>query len=267
MKVAVGVVHGQDIDGWFLNSLVDLMTTKNAKDVPYEIHDYVLIRSGPLLSAGRGVLVGQFLEQTDADILVMLDDDMSFNPSHIYELVDVLVRCREKDPSIGAVGGLAFISNHPRLNTPLPNIWVPHPQRDYEMLHMTEFPADTLMEVGSTGGACVAIHREVLQLFATAKINPFHHVPKVDWLRLAKTVQGIDDPDEAAELCRQVIWDADQYGEDMSFFMRVRDAGFKVLVHTGIVFDHSKSTLLGLEEYHRAVERHKNAPAQEASNA
>lgn len=264
MKIAVGVVHGQDIDGWFLNSLVDLMTTKNATNVPYEIHDYVLIRSGPLLSAGRGVLVGQFLEQTDAEILVMLDDDMGFNPAHIYELVDVLVRSREQDPRIAAVGGLAFISNHPRLATPLPNIWVPHPQRPHEMMHMTEFPADTLMEVGSTGGACVAIHREILQLFADQKVNPFHHVPKVDWLRLAGTIRQMEDLDAAAELARQVVWDADQYGEDMSFFMRLREADYRVLVHTGIVFDHSKSTLLGLEEYHRAVERHKTA--QEATD-
>jgi hypothetical protein len=258
VKIAVGVVHGQDIDGWFLNSLVDLLTSK-AKDSPYTIDDYVLIRSGPLLAAGRGVLAGQFLENTDADILVMLDDDMVFNPEHIYELVDVLVRSREQDPSVGAVGGLAFISNHPRLATPMPNIWVPHPTRRHEMLHMTEFPADTLMEVGSTGGACVAIHRSVLQMFADAHVNPFHHVPKADWYGLVRKISGMTDEDEAVEVLRQGVWDADQYGEDMSFFLRVREAGYKVLVHTGIVFDHSKSTLLGLGEYHRAVERHKTA--------
>lgn len=261
MKIAIGIVHGQDMDGWFVNSLVDLMTAHPDPSIPYTLNDYVLIRSGPLLSAGRGVLVGQFLEQTDAEILVMLDDDMAFNPSHIFELVDVLTRCREDDASIAAVGGLAFISNHPRLQTPMPNIWVPHPQLPYEMLHMATFPRDTLMEVGSTGGACVAIHREPLEKFAGSGINPFHHVPKVDWGMLARRISQLDDLDEISEAMRQATWDADQYGEDMSFFMRIRDLGYRVLVHTGIVFDHSKSTLLGLEEYDRAVERHQ---AQEA---
>lgn len=264
MKIAIGIVHGQDMDGWFVNSLVDLMTSRTTDD-RYELHDYVLIRSGPLLAAGRGVLVGQFLEQTDADILVMLDDDMVFNPPHIYELVDVLVRSREQDPTIGAVGGLAFISNHPRLQKPMPNMWIPHPQQPHTMMHMSEFPRDSLIEVGSTGGACVAIHREVIQGFSERGINPFHHACKVDWLELAREMQRLDDPVKAAELAQQTVWDADQFGEDMSFFLRVRDAGWKVLIHTGIIFDHSKSTLLGLEEYERAVERHKN-PAQEAQN-
>lgn len=257
-KVAVGIVHGQEMDGWFVNSLVDLMTS-TPQDDRYTLQEYVLIRSGPLLAAGRGVLVGEFLERTDADILVMLDDDMVYQPQHIYELVDVLVRTREQDPAIGAVGGLAFISNHPRLNTPMPNIWIPHPKLPDQMLHMSEFPRDTLMEVGSTGGACVAIHREVLQSFADRNINPFHHVSKVDWAMLAQEIGRLDDSEKAAETIRTRVMDADQYGEDMSFFLRVRDAGYKVLIHTGIIFDHSKSTLLGLEEYERAVERHKNA--------
>lgn len=249
------------MDGWFVNSLVDLITGRTKKN-EYPIDDWVLIRSGPLLSAGRGVLAGTFLEQTDAEILVMLDDDMVFNPAHIYELVDVLVRVREKDPTVGAVGGLAFISNHPRLETPLPNIWMPHPKKPYEMYHLSEFPESTLIEIGSTGGACVAIHREVLERFAAKKVNPFHHVTKVDWLHLARRIQGVT-PEEAAEMIREASWDADQYGEDMSFFLRVRDAGYKVLAHTGIIFDHSKTTLLGLEEYQRAVERRKTA--QEAT--
>jgi hypothetical protein len=137
---------------------------------------------------------------------------------------------------------------------------VPHPKLPDQMLHMSEFPRDTLMEVGSTGGACVAIHREVLQSFADRKINPFHHVSKVDWLMLAREISLLDgDQVKVAELCRQWVQDADQYGEDMSFFMRMRQAGWKILMHTGIIFDHSKSTLLGIGEYQRAVDRHKNA--------
>lgn len=258
VKAAIGVVHGEKIDGWFLNSLIDLCTVR-MNDAPANIGDYVLVRSGPLLAAGRGQLAGTFLEHTDADVLITLDSDMVFNPLHVYQLIDTFLKAQANDPDVGVVGGLAFISNHPRLETPVPNIWVDHPKKQGHTMKLNTYPQNSLVEVASTGGACLAIDRKVLQHFADNKVNAYHHLPIVQWPLLAQAVCRLEDPDEIAELIRQAVWDADQYGEDMSFCMRVREAGWKIMLHTGIIFDHSKSTLLGEREYLRAVNTSKES--------
>lgn len=252
MKVAIGVVHGQEIDGWFFNSMIDLATRNN--DTGYEITEFINIRSGPLLAAGRGVLAGSFLEGTDADLLVTLDSDMAFTPERVFQLVDTFVRQRTQMPELGVLGGLAFISNSPTLARPLPNLWIEHQTMRGEFLQLQTFPPGALIEVGATGGACLCIARDVLEKFAAEKINPYHHVCKVDYAALARQIQELDDLSAIEALMRDTVNRADQYGEDISFCWRVKDLGYRILVHTGIIFDHSKATLLGELQYHAALE-------------
>ena len=249
MKVSVGIVHGQEIDSWFFHSMIGLLTQANP--TTHVLDNHVCIRSGPLLSMGRGVLAGTFLENTDSDALLMLDSDMKFDTGLIYTMIDLFERLRGEYPNLGVLGGLAFISSDPRNQKPKPNVWAggKHPGQLHE-IH--DYPQDALMEVGGTGGACLLIAREVLEKFAAEKINPFHHIPILNWEMLARNVMGMDDWNQATQEIRRAVWDSDQLGEDMSFCARVRDIGYRVFVHTGLKFDHSKATLLGEPEFRKA---------------
>lgn len=254
MKVTVGAVHGENVDGWFFHSMVGLHSLLR-KSNHLDVDDEVIVRSGPLLSAGRGHLAASFLEQTKGEALVMLDSDMVFESQTIVEMVQTFEKLRaEYGENVGMLGGLAFISNNPRLHSPMPNIWMADPQIPERLIHQSTFPRNALLEIGATGGACIIIHRQVFEAIGR---HWFHHIPALQWPLLARDVAKMDDPLEIENLLRSTVWDADQLGEDMSFCIRARAHGFRIFLHTGLIFDHAKSTLLGLEEYDRAVEDHR----------
>ena len=108
MKVSLGIVHGSEVNGWFFHSMVDLLNKNNPTEHVFD--DHVCVRSGPLLSAGRGILAGQFLAQSDADALLMLDADMRFEVLTIFQMVDLFARLKAEHANLGMLGGLAFIS-------------------------------------------------------------------------------------------------------------------------------------------------------------
>lgn len=256
MKVTLGAVHGEDVNGWFHHSMTGLRAWRTANPGVLDIDDEVMVRSGPLLSAGRGALAAAFLDNTKGEALLMLDSDMAFTPDKIVELVQTFEKVRAEHENVGMLGGLAFISNNPRLDSPMPNIWMPDPKIPERLYHQSTFPKDSLLEIGATGGACIIIHRDV---FTAIKRHWFHHIPALQWQLLARDVAKMTDPSEVESTIRGAVWDADQLGEDMSFCIRARAHGFRIFMHTGIVFDHAKSTLLGMEEYDRAVEAHRLA--------
>lgn len=251
MKVSVGVVHGGQIDAWFFHTMIGLLqsTTPN-----HSLDHHVCIRSGPLLSAGRGTLVNTFLEQTDSDALLMLDSDQSCTPEIAFTLIDLFARLRDERPDVGILCGITFISKDERADVLYPNVWAKG-RHDNEIVQLTTYPKDSLLEIGAAGCSNMIVHRDVLQEFYDQRINPFHHIPIVDWVTLAAGIDKIE-PESRAEHLRNTVWDADQYGEDISFCKRVRANGHKILAHTGIIFDHSKNVLLGEKEYDAAVARH-----------
>lgn len=249
MKVSLGIVHGQEINSWFFHSMVGILAQANPTN--HVLDDHLCIRSGPLLSMGRGVLAGTFLEKTDADALLMLDTDMVFTPQMIYQMIETFAQAREQHPDLGVLGGLAFISSDPRNAGPKPNIYLPgkHPG---QLLQMGDYPPNALVEVAAAGAACLIVAREVFEKFAGEGINPFHHVPILDWGLLAHNVSQMEGRDQIANEIRYAVERADQLGEDLSFCKRVREAGYRIFVHTGLVFDHAKSTLLGEQEFRTA---------------
>ena len=263
MKVTIGIVHGEKVDGWFYHSMTGLQTYLRSQQNILDVEDIILIRSGPLLSAGRGQLAATFLNGTpNSEALVMLDSDMAFTPGRIVELIQTFEKCRETyGENVGALGGLAFISNHNRLHTPMPNIWLPNPEIPEVLHHQSTYPENSLIEVGATGGACIIIHRDVFEAIGR---HWFHHIPVLQWNMMARDFARTDDPTEIENILRSSVWDADQLGEDMSFCIRARAHGFRLFLHTGIIFDHCKLTLLGLEEYHKAVETHRQLDEERA---
>ena len=256
MKFTLGAVHGEKVDGWFHHSMTGLRAFLKKHPDALDLDDEVQVRSGPLLSAGRGALAAAFLENTNGEALIMLDSDMVFEPQMLIEFAQTFEKVRAEHENVGMLGALAFISNNARLHSPMPNIWMPDPKIPERLYHQSTFPKNSLLEIGATGGACLIIHRDV---FTAIKRHWFHHIPALQWQLLAQDIAKMDDPKEIEPMIRGAVWDADQLGEDMSFCIRARAHGFRIMLHTGIVFDHAKSTLLGMEEYDRAVEAHRVA--------
>ena len=276
MKVVIGTVHGEEVSGWFFHSIVNLATyirrhTKH--DAAFlNCDDWALVRSGPALALGRGKLVGTFLEQTDGDALIMLDSDMAFQPDTIVAMVNAFEAIRKEHGSEAALlGGLAFISNDPRHTKPVPNIWADNPEIPGYIYGVHDYQPNTLYEVAATGGACVIVHRDALEAVTKdgdRPVNPFHHVPIIDWIMLARALEGMDGTTEQkAAMLRDIVLGADQLGEDLSFCQRLRNAGYRLFLHTGLRFDHAKSTLVGEQEFFRAVQDARaGQAAQEAEN-
>lgn len=276
MKVVVGTVHGEEVNAWFFHSMINLASyirrhSQGEHTVQtIDADDWALVRSGPAMALGRGRLIGTFLEQTDGDALIMLDSDMAFTPDTILQMINAFGQIREQHGDDAAMlGGLAFISNDPRHTQPIPNLWADNPEIPGYIYAVHEYQQNTLYEVAATGGACVIIHRSALEKVVKDSegraINPFHHVPIIDWIMLAKAMEDRSIEDRAA-LLRDVVLGADQLGEDLSFCHRLRQAGFRLFLHTGLRFDHAKSTLIGEQEYFRAVQeaRKEYESAQEA---
>ena len=261
MKVVVGTVHGEEVSGWFFHSIVNLASyiRRHSKGKHrIDADDWVLVRSGPALALGRGKLIGSFLEQTDGDALLMIDADMAFTPETILTMINAFEAIRKEHGDDAALlGGLAFISNDPRHVHPMPNLWAVNPEVPDYITAISEYQPNRLYEVAATGGACVIVHRSALEKITKDAegrgINPFHHVPIIDWIMLGRAMEN-RTVEERAALLRDVVLSADQLGEDLSFCHRLRNAGYRLFLHTGLRFDHAKSTLIGEPEYFRAVQ-------------
>jgi hypothetical protein len=252
IKVTLGAVYGAEIDSWYFQSILEIMMRPPPDG--YVWADAVGVRTGPLLSMGRGQLLGNFISQTDGDCLVSIDTDQHFTPERFWELVACWKAVTDENPDIGIVAGVTWISNHPKLEKPMPNLYVQHPQgHPGQTLHAQTYPENKLMEVAAVGTSNFVMSRKVAQHFADMEINPFHHMSLVNWRALARDISAWDDVDKIEETMRRAVNNADQLGEDLSFCARVREAGYRIVVHTALEFAHSKTYLLDGDDYRQAL--------------
>lgn len=258
-KVTFGAVYGDTIDSWYFNSVIDLLMKPPPPGFGWA-NASVGVRSGPLLAAGRGHLIGNFREHTDGDCLVMLDTDQTFTPERFWELVATYKALRDQHADVGIVAGVTWMSGHPKLDNPLPNFWYQENGRG-QFIHATTYPDDAIIDAAAVGCSNLVIGRDcvdaVIHTDTGRQYNPFHHMPILNWRALAEDLAAWDDIDKIEQVMRNAVLQADQLGEDLSFCVRVRDAGFRILVHTGLEFGHSKNYLLDGDDYRAAVERWK----------
>ena len=82
MPAALGMLHGQYVDGFTFDSVIQLLVTH-----PKLITEVISLRSGPSLAFGRNKMTEVFMESTDSDWLFCLDSDMVFQPEQIEDLI------------------------------------------------------------------------------------------------------------------------------------------------------------------------------------
>ena len=132
------------------------------------------------------------------------------------------------------VGGLAFAQKsdgagpmYARRYRMCPTIYKMH-ETDNEVgfVPVFDYPRDQVVEVDGTGAACILIHRSVLEkITRESPYRPF------DQVTLAKGPKG-----------------RTEFGEDLSFCIRAKAAGFPIHVDTSVKTTHDKGAVFLDEE-------------------
>ena len=181
------------------------------------------VPSSAVIARGRNEMMREFLKiVTKPDWLLMLDTDMTFEP----DLAEALIASAHPTER-PIVGGLcfAYMSDHERKLWPTLYGWVPGSER---LRRLVKYPLDSMVQVAATGGACVLIHRTVIEAMA-AKYPPprpwFDETPFY-----AKDANGDIIPASG-----------DEYSEDITFCLRAQACGFPVYVNTAVKLGHVKT--------------------------
>lgn len=200
------------------------------------------IRSGPLLSMGRGRLCQTFLDHTDETWLGCSDTDMTWTP----DLWNSMVRLAEQGAPLpdggtepirilAAPAWIVWTGPDGTVERRVPNVYRTVTD-DKAQDWLSQMTAEDLAangyyrDIGACGGALMLIHREVLIAIRDRLCGgqPFwwHHLPTPPILT---TPEGT------------VIHD--QYGEDTSFCIRAREAGEIIWLHSGLKVGHAKTVV------------------------
>ncbi len=218
-KVSVGWLDPGHVDGMFALSVASVYAERRTR-----VDSLLRIESGGLLSRGRNELTAAFMEQTDADWLLMVDSDEQLSLDTFDKLVDTV-----HDTERPIVAGLYFGAwpgdYYP---TAMPLIFkrVPDSTRFTPIL---DYPPDTVIEVDSAGTGCLMIHRSVLEAF-----------------------QADATPHQGKSWCwfQDMPVNGDWFSEDHFFCSRAQALGFKIHAHTGATLPHRKRFWL-TERHHR----------------
>lgn len=178
----------------------------------------------------RNAVVRAFLDGTDDDWLLWLDDDMGFAPDTLDRLrlaADPLER-----PIVGALAFFQFIPEDQHgpdlLGTPAagfsyaPTIFQFSPPPILRPVY--DYPRDALVECAATGSACILIHRSVFAKMRLEFEGPHH------WY--ARPIVELADGERR------------EFGEDTTFCIRARNCGFPTVVDTSVKTSHKKTIYL-----------------------
>lgn len=205
----------------------------------HRLRGYMPLSCGAQIQTARNTIVQTFLDDPDyagVDWLWLLDADMEFEPDTLDRLIK---SAHPKDRPI--VGGLCFALMKGDEHEIVPTLYRfrNHGQDNQELARVMDYQLDTMNEVDATGGACLLIHRSVLE-----KIREDNKPP---WPWFEERATG------------------DDYGnslsEDVVFCLRARAAGFPIFVDTAIKIGHVKPVVIDEAEYVRSIAAQPESPA------
>lgn len=218
---------GHDISTRFLRSYVELdifdrehaLRTWESLDCPDDLTpldlrllwNYVAIEAHGNLAKARNRLVVEFLDNhTECDWLWFCDTDMVFEPDTLHRMVARAIDCDAK-----ILGALCVIVTS---DGAVPTMFVP--DADAITHVMLDYEDNTVAELAATGTGCLLVHRDVLEDMRDKRDGSIH-----SWF-------GYDQFTTSAG-----EW---ELGEDISFCLRAREAGWKTYVDTTCRVGHHK---------------------------
>lgn len=224
MKMADKVVIGMVNDGSIASELViDLLQIRGKRMDKFD--SFIQVSNIGLLTRSRNVLVKNFLEQTDAEWLLMFDADQRLS----LETWDLLVQtAHHKDrPVVSGLVFAAFQDDNDNLR-PVPTIYR---MTEYGLQCLDGYPKNEVVEIDAAGTGCLLIHRNILlQLQEHATENQ------------GKNWSWFVDGAIAG------TW----FGEDLLFSKRLRSLGIPIHAHTGAICAHKKTYWL-TDEHHEPL--------------
>ena len=229
--VSVGFLHPGHYSAVFAESLKELLFADMVgaqRIVGHEHGQIGLLTASAGIVDGRNTLATFMCDTSQAEWLFMVDSDMGFGADTLETL---LAAADSADrPVVGALcfgqrkarpssfGGLRYMAQ--------PTIYDWHEDDSIAgWLPRLDYERDTLVRCSGTGGACVLIHRDVLEQirdrFGDTWFTPIDH-PKA----------------------------STPFSEDLSFCIRVAGTGAVVHVHTGVKTTHDKGGVFLDEEFY-----------------
>lgn len=219
--VLLGYLCANEVTQSFHRSFLDLVG--HDLSGPQRLHTWAAVRSSALaLPESRNSLCEQLLAGP-AQWLFMLDSDMGFAADTLDHL---LIAADPGERPV--VGGLCFAMREARTDGmggmetfPSPTIlqWQRHDDGLFRFTGQDHYPVNSMIRSGATGGACILIHRSVIERIGG------------NWFTR--------EPDQGGKLM----------GEDVSFCNRVRDAGLPLWIHTGVRTTHFKHVWLSESDF------------------
>ena len=225
--LVIAHLHGGDVSTTFQQSLMNTMTV--------DAQMFGRLRQGDRLGfistqAGAGQIdkarndaVAAFLSgHPEADLLLFADSDMGWEP----DAPEILARTMEAG-NLDVLGGLCFgqkIVGQRKYQAPdaevFPTLYRENTLGTAAFDTAYDYPPDSVVKVAATGGAFLMISRRCLEAIGA------------DWFTPVRR-DGHPRP----------------FGEDFSFCLRARQAGFPVHVHTGVKTSHKKEQWLTEADY------------------
>ena len=179
--------------------------------------------SSARINDARTAVIRAFLEETDSEWAWFLDTDMVFGSEILPRLLKTAQAKKAK-----VVAGLCFILNK-KAGSIYPNIYIYHDPRqpgEARYRHAATWP-DEPFEVDGTGGACLLVHREVLEAVGE-KYKDRGYPWQEEW----------QDPNTG-----------DMEGEDLVFCQKIKACGYAIWYDPGAAVGHLKEVVIGPKDY------------------
>lgn len=235
-RVVIGTPRGGSVHSVFATSLAALQYDQFRVRPPHEVQlAGVLEGSGLYIEDNRGWIAKRFLEEHDAPWLLMLDSDIQFGT----DLIDQMLAAARSRAGVRVLSGnipLDVFANVAYLATPQPGVFAP----------LRMLPPEKVFEVDAAATAIMLIHRDVLQAIREREGECWFIRHKVE----------VEQRDGYPY--RQFL----NLGEDISFCLRARDAGFPPFVVqdlTGVVHHNLAATRRCLAEAEAELARLRKA--------
>jgi hypothetical protein len=206
-NVLVAFLDNGNTRGEFTYSLVNMVAWDANYD--HKIMGVERIQSSANISNARNLIMEHFLD-SKADKLMLIDSDMVFNPDLVHKLTE------DVDNETPVVGALTWrLSKKGNVLSTMMLM-----DEDEKLIHPESWPEDALVQVWSTGAACLMIHRAVVEKVKAAAFSP-----AFPWFQ-------------------ETSWKGEPVGEDVTFCIRAQMCMVPIYVDTGIEVGHVKDRIL-----------------------
>lgn len=237
-RICIGNINPGQMYLGFVQSLVDAQSASHRTGRPLDV---ILKVSGPYLDAERNQVVEGFHNNTEAEVLVFVDSDITYTWEQLTTLAD---SCTPEHPVVGGVYINPF-----RHNGIQPVVFSLNDTKDnftpmtWDQILAADNPDDIgpLRNVGAIGTGFMAIHRSLIDQMIDTWGYP------MPWF-IENIINGT------------------HMGEDLCFCLRAADMGYPILCHTGVVLPHTKLINFTLD-HHIAAEATKSTATQPLSRS